>query len=78
MKPPICCICHVEFGPNEGGLIYFTKTKSDIEWEKKMKKIKGTGHPPYVEWFCQKHYLIAKELSHLTKGEAIKFIRSKE
>ncbi len=40
--------------------------------EKKMEKGGMIGHPPYVEWFCEKHFDKAKSLNHLTKPEALK------
>ena len=56
----------------DGGLIYFKKTPSDIEWQERMEKIGGVGHPPWAEWFCKEHYDKAKALKHLPKGEALK------
>jgi hypothetical protein len=73
MKPPICHICGKRMEDiDDGGLIYFKKRSSDMEWEEKMKKIGGVGHPPWAEWFCAKHYDRAKELSHLTISEVMK------
>ena len=41
-------------------------------------KVEGlTGHPPYADWFCDKHYAAAKELSHLTIPEAIEILKEK-
>ncbi|MHA1649393.1 MAG: hypothetical protein ACTSYB_04285 [Candidatus Helarchaeota archaeon] len=75
MKPPICCICDKRFDTSEGGLVYFKKRASDLEWDKKVEA--GlVGHPPYAEWFCGKHYAKAKELSHLTIDEAMKILNS--
>jgi len=77
MKPPICYICDKELVDlDEGGLIYFRKRLSDIEWEKKMKEIGGVGHPPYAEWFCKKHYEKANGLSHLTIDIALNILSS--
>ena len=77
MIPPICLICDRELGDlDEGGLIYFRKRLSDIEWEKKMKEIGGVGHPPYAEWFCKKHYKKANELNHLTIDIALNILSS--
>ena len=77
MRPPIFGICDKELEENDdGGLIYFKKRPSDIEWEKKMEKIGGVGHPPYAEWFCKKHYEIASKWKHLPIDEALKLIRS--
>lgn len=79
MKSPICRICDKNLAEeNEGGLIYFKKRLSDIEWEKRMEDIRGVGHPPYAEWFCKKHYDKANELKHLTIDEALQIIVSKE
>ncbi len=77
MRPPICRICDKKLvNLDEGGLIYFNKRPSDIEWGKKMKEIGGVGHPPYAEWFCKKHYEKANELSHLTIDIALKILSS--
>ncbi len=75
MRPPICRICEKRLEDiNDGGLIYFKKRQSDIEWEKKMEKIGGVGHPPYAEWFCKKHYKKANALRDLALGDAIKLL----
>lgn len=76
MRPPICCICDKRMlESDEGGLIYFKKRPSDIEWEEKMKKMRAVGHPPYAEWFCNEHYEQAKKFSHLTIAECLKIIK---
>ncbi len=73
MKPPICHICGKRMeGMGDGSLIYFKKGPSDFEWQERMEKTGGVGHPPWAEWFCAKHYNRAKELSHLTRTEAMK------
>jgi len=77
MRPPICRICDRNMlDDDNGGLIYFKKRRSDIKWDKKMEKIGGVGHPPYAEWFCDKHYKIASKWKHLHIDEAIKHIES--
>ena len=77
MKPPICRICDKKLADmDDGGLIYFKKRPSDIEWEKRMEEIGGVGHPPYADWFCKKHYEKAMELKHLPINEALKILRS--
>ena len=76
MRPPICCICNRKLKDmNNGGLIYFKKRPSDIEWKKKMEKIKGVGHPPYADGSVKKHYEKASELKHLPIDEALKILR---
>lgn len=75
MKPPICRICDKSLeGNDDGGLIYFKKRPSDIEWEKRMEEIGGVGHPPNAEWFCKKHYDKAKELKEMTIDKALKIL----
>ncbi|MEE9377995.1 MAG: hypothetical protein V3V33_08165 [Candidatus Lokiarchaeia archaeon] len=75
MKPPICRVCDKKLKDlNKGGLVYFTKRPSDIEWEKRMEEIGGVGHPPYAEWFCKKHYDKANELKNLTIDKALKIL----
>ena len=50
MRPPICRICDKRLATmDDGGLIYFKKRQSDIEWKKRMEEIGGVGHPPYAE-----------------------------
>ena len=50
MRPPICAICDKKMLDTEdGGLIYFKKRPSDIEWEKRMEQNGMVGHPPYAE-----------------------------
>ena len=77
IRPPICAICDEDFEAfgDEGGLIYFKKRPSDEEWNKRMEKTGGVGHPPYAEWFCPKHYKKAKELENVTIDEAMPKIR---
>jgi hypothetical protein len=76
MKPPICRICLKRLNPKEGGLVYFKKRPSDLEWDEKMKRPGMTGHPPYADWFCAEHYKEAKELENLTIDEALKKLRT--
>ena len=67
MRPPECDIC----GESDGcDLVYFKKRPSDIEWDNRMEKNNFVGHPPYVEWFCKKHYPSAAKLSNLPINEA--------
>ena len=57
MRPPICIICDKALEDLEkGGLISFQKTESDVKWDQEMAVKEMVGHPPYVEWFCKKHY----------------------
>ncbi len=76
MKPPYCSICDKFIDQNdEGGLVYFKKRKSDIEWEKRMEQEGMVGHPPYAAWFCKEHYQQAKKLSDLTINQAFEKIK---
>lgn len=78
VRPPICGICDKEFTvKDEGGLIYFKKRPSDIEWEERMEEIGGVGHPPYAEWFCKEHYDRAYQLKHLSIDKAFKLLLKK-
>ena len=78
MKPPVCIICDKRFSPSdEGDVIYFKKSKYDIEWVEEMERTGSVGHPPYAEWFCEKHYKTAKELEGLTITEAMKILNEK-
>lgn len=72
MRPPICRICDKKLAEkDDGGLIYFKKQPSDIEWEKRMEEIGGVGHPPYAEWFCKNHYEEANKLKYLPINKAL-------
>jgi hypothetical protein len=76
MRPPICAICDKEFSDLEkGGLVYFKKRPSDIEWDVKMEKQGIIGHPPYAEWFCEDHYAKANELEDMTIDKAMKILQ---
>ncbi len=76
MRPPICAICDKDFLDLEnGGLVYFKKRPSDIEWDTKMEKKGMVGHPPYAEWFCEEHYAKAKELEDNTIDKAMKILQ---
>jgi len=78
VRPPICGICDKKLMvKDEGGLIYFKKRPSDIEWEERMEKIDGVGHPPYAEWFCKEHYDKIYKLKHLTIDKALKLLLQK-
>lgn len=75
MRPPICAICDKEFfNLEKGGLVYFKKRPSDIEWDIKMEEQGMVGHPPYAEWFCEEHYTKAKELEENTIDKAMKIL----
>ncbi|KKN41574.1 hypothetical protein LCGC14_0721980 [marine sediment metagenome] len=77
MRPPICRICEKRMEDiNDGGLIYFKKRQSDIEWEKNMEEIGGVGHPPYAEWFCKNNYEKANDLRDLTLRNAIRLLKT--
>ncbi len=76
MRPPICCICDKKLDyPNDGGLIYFKKRASDIEWGNMMEREGMVGHPPFAEWFCGDHYKKAFELKDLTIDKAMKHLQ---
>ena len=72
MRPPICCICDKRLDyPNDGGLIYFKKRASDIEWEERMEREGMVGHPPFAEWFCETQFKKALELKDITIDKAM-------
>lgn len=78
MRPPICRICDKKLvDMNDGGLIYFKKRPSDIEWEKRVEEIGGVGHPPNAEWFCKEHYDKANKLKHLIIDKVLQILTSK-
>lgn len=73
MMPPECRLCGKDFDPfkKDRGLVYFKRTESDIEWDRKMEQTGMVGHPPYAVWFCKKHYKKAKALENLSRAEAM-------
>ena len=77
MRPPYCGICDKELDLNskDCGLVYFKKRPSDIEWDNKIKEKNMIGHPPYADWFCEKHCKTALQYKHLTIGKAKEKIR---
>ncbi len=75
MRPPVCTICDEDLEEGEGGIVYFKKRFSDKVWDRKMERIHGVGHPPYAEWFCEKHIKLAKGFQHLTIDKALQEIR---
>lgn len=78
MRPPICAICDKRLEEEEmktGGLVSFAKSENDLAWDKRAEEPGFVGHPPYLEWFCEKHYPKARSLSHLTRAEAMKEMR---
>jgi len=77
MRPPICAICHVRFGPDEGGLVTFALDERAREFHARRKAEPGfIGHPPEQEWFCGAHIEAARALSTLTRPEALQRLRS--
>ncbi len=77
MRPPICAVCGRNLEGGEGGLVYFVKGPSDLEWDRRASEPEFVGHPPYAEWFCGEHHDLALEYSDLTRAEAMKKIRER-
>jgi len=76
MKPPICEICDKRISDMENaGLVYFQKTKADEEWDRRVEEEGIIGHPPYADFFCKEHYILAKKYSKLPRGVAIVSIK---
>ena len=54
MKPPICEICLKRFNhAEEGGTISFKKNKSNLKWEKRVKKKGIVEHPRIWNGFVE-------------------------
>lgn len=76
MRPPICAVCHARFGPDDGGLVSFALDDDARAFHAKKKATPGfVGHPPEKEWFCAAHVDAARQLSHLTRAEALTKLR---
>lgn len=76
MKPPICEVCGKE-SFQEGGLVYFVRTKNDEEWHRLAEEEGLVGHPPNAAWFCGVHIQMAELHADKTIGEALGKIFSK-
>ncbi|MBN2662896.1 MAG: hypothetical protein JXR68_04540 [Bacteroidales bacterium] len=71
MRPPICAICHKSFS-SRGGLVHFSLTEQEKEYNKSFEQPGFVGHPAGLEWFCEEHLPEAKLRSNLTKAQAIR------
>ena len=75
MRPPICAVCHARFGPDDeggGGLVSFALDDAARAFHARKKAEPGfVGHPPEKEWFCATHVAAARQLSHLTRSDAV-------
>ena len=72
MKPPICEVCGEDFGPEEGGLVEFERTPSDMAWYQRAELEEGfVGHPPNVAWFCGEHIEGARRLEDGPLSDAL-------
>jgi len=74
MRPPICAVCFDRFSSG-GGLVQFELNEAEKERLKLFKQPGFTGHPPGLEWFCEKHYDEAKKLKHLNVSDALKELK---
>ncbi|MFK8102851.1 MAG: hypothetical protein AB8G15_10015 [Saprospiraceae bacterium] len=80
MRPPICAICRKDFRHNMkgGGSVRFERSAEEkARWEA-LNKPGYVGHPPGLEWFCEKHLASAKAHRHLTWREAAQLIKALE
>lgn len=69
MRPPICDFCDRDERDHPGlefGLVYF----------RNHEPLDQPGHPKGLLWFCPEHLVVAKELSHLDSGEALRRMRA--
>ncbi len=72
MRPPCCIVCGKIFNPSDNsGLVYFTETEEEKEFNKRFTEQSITGHPKGRDWFCAEHYAQAKELMHLDLKSAV-------
>lgn len=77
MRPPICSICRKRFQAQAqlAGLIYFKLSEADQAYNATMKAEKKVGHPRGRDWFCNRHYPIAKAYKHLVLKDALPKIK---
>lgn len=78
MRPPICAICNRDFrtNTNQGGLVQFNLSTTEVELNEQLKKSQISGHPQGLEWFCKDHIVSAKKYRNLTYAEACEKIVS--
>jgi hypothetical protein len=77
MRPPRCAVCHVRFGPDEGGLVTFALDERAHAFHARRQAEPGfIGHPPEQEWFCAAHLAAALSLTMLTRPEALERLRT--
>jgi hypothetical protein len=77
MRPPRCAVCHVHFGPDEGGLVTFALDERARAFHARRHAEPGfIGHPPEQEWFCAVHVAAARSLTMLTRPEALERLRT--
>ncbi len=67
MRPPVCAVCDAKW---DCDLVWFAQSQRQEEFEKRMKEIGRTGHPPDAEWLCKEHATTAAKYKHLTLAEA--------
>ncbi len=76
MKPPICTVCRKRFDPSRsplvggGGLVHFADYRPPSAQD-------PPGHPAGAEWFCRRHYRVAKSLQDRPLGEAMAVFRAR-
>ncbi len=75
MRPPICAVCRKRFDPSRsfwggGGLLRFADYRP-------MSDRGPVGHPVGAEWFCRRHYGLAKSLTNRSLGEAMAVFRGR-
>ena len=77
MRPPFRAVCDRRFDPGKDG--DHVSFRADRPWPPPSDdptedddRAPFTGQPPHVEWFCAEHLAAARELSHLTRDEAMR------
>jgi len=77
MRPPICAVCGKNFSHSisKGGLVLFTLSESDKEFNKRFEEPGFVGHEAGMDWFCSKHIKLAKKYKHVTLSEALAIIK---
>ncbi|MCB1742973.1 MAG: hypothetical protein KDK91_21535 [Gammaproteobacteria bacterium] len=71
MRPPECAVCGHRFDPAHGELIAFCRDDEADAWYARTHQDEIVGHPPNVEWFCERHAPLARELRDWSLGEAL-------
>jgi hypothetical protein len=78
VRPPDCFICQRSLRDGEPYSsftdVWFALTPEEEAIRREQDRQGWVGHPPEVEWFCDKHSALAEEHAHLHWREALELL----